>query len=140
MTWTEALKTELARLWHEGLSTAAIARQIGQTKGATIGMAHRMALPRRENPVKPRQKLEANRANRAMPKSEPEQESQRPAPAETEPAVLSNSSTCQFIAGDPSPDDSCKCGRPARLGSSYCPEHHARCWDAPHERYRKRQA
>ena len=36
--------------------------------------------------------------------------------------------TCQYIAGQPTPDDSCKCDRPVLPGSSYCPEHHARCW------------
>ena len=35
---------------------------------------------------------------------------------------------CQFIAGRPGPDDACKCGRPTRPGSSFCPPHHARCW------------
>ncbi len=34
---------------------------------------------------------------------------------------------CQFIAGEPIFDDSCKCGREVKPGSPYCPEHHARC-------------
>ena len=36
--------------------------------------------------------------------------------------------TCQFIAGDPSADDKCKCGAKLKPGSSYCPEHDAMCW------------
>ena len=35
--------------------------------------------------------------------------------------------TCQFI-GVPSPDDACKCGKPVREGSPYCPTHHAVCY------------
>lgn len=31
--------------------------------------------------------------------------------------------TCQHIAGDPTGDDSCKCGAPVKPGSSYCREH-----------------
>jgi hypothetical protein len=31
--------------------------------------------------------------------------------------------TCQWIDGEPSADESCKCGRPVRLGSSYCGRH-----------------
>ena len=34
---------------------------------------------------------------------------------------------CQFIADKPTVDESCKCGREAKPGSSYCPEHHVRC-------------
>ena len=37
---------------------------------------------------------------------------------------------CQFIAGKPSPDDTCKCGREVKPHSPYCPEHDARCYPA----------
>jgi len=37
--------------------------------------------------------------------------------------------TCQFIEGEPR--DRNFCGKPVQPGSSYCPEHHARCWHAP---------
>ena len=33
---------------------------------------------------------------------------------------------CQYIAGRPSSDDACKCGRPVKPRSPYCPEHAAR--------------
>lgn len=35
---------------------------------------------------------------------------------------------CQWIEGQPTPDDSCKCLKPVKEGSAYCPEHHRRCW------------
>jgi len=35
---------------------------------------------------------------------------------------------CQFIAGEPAPSDTGKCGLPVRPGSSFCSLHHAICW------------
>ena len=35
---------------------------------------------------------------------------------------------CQFIEGEPSRDDSCKCGEPTKPLSAYCHEHHKRVW------------
>ncbi|SLN77272.1 hypothetical protein [Oceanibacterium hippocampi] len=46
----------------------------------------------------------------------------RPAPA----------ATCQFIAGDPRHDPT-RCGAPVKPGSSWCPDHHARCHRPPEE-------
>ena len=37
---------------------------------------------------------------------------------------------CQFIAGEPTVDDSCKCSGKTKPGSCYCPEHHVRCHTA----------
>ena len=34
---------------------------------------------------------------------------------------------CQYIAGKPSADDACKCRRPTKQGSSYCPCHSELC-------------
>ena len=36
--------------------------------------------------------------------------------------------TCQWIAGQPTPDDSCKCLAPSAPGVSYCPDHAARAY------------
>ena len=44
------------------------------------------------------------------------------------PEVLGHARTCQFIAGDPRTDAS-MCGAGARVGSSYCAEHHGICYD-----------
>lgn len=35
--------------------------------------------------------------------------------------------TCQYIAGNPR-EDPTKCGARSKPGSSYCPDHHARCY------------
>ena len=37
---------------------------------------------------------------------------------------------CQYIAGKPGPDDTCKCGLPVKPRSPYYPEHDARCYPA----------
>ena len=34
---------------------------------------------------------------------------------------------CQFIPGDPSADDACKCGEITRDGGPYCAHHRERC-------------
>lgn len=36
--------------------------------------------------------------------------------------------TCQWIEGEPAPDDSCKCGKPAVEGRPYCAHHLARAY------------
>jgi hypothetical protein len=43
--------------------------------------------------------------------------------------------TCQFIEGEPSRDDACKCGRPVhRAGSPWCAEHYRRVYVRRDER------
>lgn len=37
--------------------------------------------------------------------------------------------TCQWIEGDPSPGDDCKCGAPSAPGHSWCPDHLVRSVD-----------
>lgn len=38
---------------------------------------------------------------------------------------------CQYIAGEPTGGDACKCGQTIRTGSAYCEEHHDACHRAP---------
>lgn len=42
--------------------------------------------------------------------------------------------TCQWIDGEPSADDACKCGRPTIPGFSYCAPHVARAYQPRRER------
>lgn len=48
-------------------------------------------------------------------------------PPKSKPLPLSQIHKCQYIAGDPSADDRCKCLQPAALGKPYCPEHYYKC-------------
>ncbi len=50
--WSAALDAQLRALWAAKLTTAEIGRQIGRSKGAVIGRAHRLGLPGRESPIK----------------------------------------------------------------------------------------
>ncbi|MBU6190684.1 MAG: GcrA cell cycle regulator [Betaproteobacteria bacterium] len=49
--WTEAQDATLRQLWGSGLSASKIGAQIGMTKNAVIGRAHRMGLATRGNPI-----------------------------------------------------------------------------------------
>lgn len=42
------------------------------------------------------------------------------------PEAAPGAQGCQWIEGEPSADDRCKCGAPRVAGSAYCPEHYAR--------------
>lgn len=52
MEWTDETIARLKALWQEGLSTAEIGRQIGITKNAVVGKAHRLGLPPRPSPIR----------------------------------------------------------------------------------------
>lgn len=41
---------------------------------------------------------------------------------------LSVSRQCQYIEGEPSADDRCKCAKLTVPGSPYCQQHHSRCF------------
>lgn len=51
MSWDEASERRLAELWEAGWSATLISAEIGQTRNAVIGKAHRMKLPRRRSSV-----------------------------------------------------------------------------------------
>ena len=53
-TWSEAKIAELKRLWSEGLSSAEIGRRLALSKNAVVGKAHRLDLPGRPSPIRPR--------------------------------------------------------------------------------------
>jgi GcrA cell cycle regulator len=52
MEWTEESIVRLRTLWDEGLSTAEIGRQLGVSKNAVVGKAHRLDLPARPSPIR----------------------------------------------------------------------------------------
>lgn len=68
MDWTEQQVAELTRLWNdeEIPSTAAIARQMGLTKGMVLGKAHRLGFRWRESPI-----ASKTITGRRRPKTEP---------------------------------------------------------------------
>ena len=118
MAWTREEEAELRKLWDAGWSGGQIAKKTNHTKNAVIGKARRLGLAERESPIK--RNIEARRNKQ---RSEP----QLKAPEELaaiEPLIPGPpAKSCQWIEGEPSADDSCKCGAPVVPGRSYCAEH-----------------
>lgn len=52
MTWTPERIDELTRLWDEGQSASAIGKQLGISKNAVVGKAHRLKLAARPSPIR----------------------------------------------------------------------------------------
>jgi hypothetical protein len=59
--YSEEQHHEIHRLWGAGYSMAAIGRQLGVSKNAISGYAHRHALPRRSNQIRPGTQLDPKR-------------------------------------------------------------------------------
>lgn len=95
----------------DGISVIEIACRIGTTRNSVIGIARRLGLShpcarsgKRRGPVRRREILPPWR----MP----------------EPVA----GGCRWIDGDVKAKTATWCDAPQRHGSSYCSEHHARCW------------
>ena len=52
MAWTPELVKELEKLWKKGLTTMEIGNQLGLSKNAVVGKAHRLGLESRPSPIK----------------------------------------------------------------------------------------
>ena len=52
MNWTEERITLLRKLWAEGYSASRIGKELGVSKNAVVGKAHRIKLPPRPSPIK----------------------------------------------------------------------------------------
>src|SRR5689334_5466962 len=50
--WSEKKIAALRQLWIEGIPSAEIGRQLGVSKNAVIGKAHRLNLPHRPSPIR----------------------------------------------------------------------------------------
>jgi hypothetical protein len=50
--WSRERTERLAALWAEGKTTGQIARELGVSRNAVIGKAHRLGLQRRPSPIK----------------------------------------------------------------------------------------
>ena len=56
MTWTDDKIGEVRKLWADGFSAQSIANQLGVTRNAVIGVAHRNGFPQRKMSRSPRAK------------------------------------------------------------------------------------
>ncbi len=137
ITWTPERISRLTELWADGVSASLIAKEMELGKNAVIGKAHRLELPRRPSPIlrngpAPKTDVIAEATGAEARKLADDRKPQWLLSHRMAPSA--HSRTCQFIAGEPSSDDTCKCGEPVRRGSSYCPAHHRRCWMRPKPR------
>jgi len=64
---TPEFTARVQRLWDDGLTNAAIAEQVGVTKGCIVGLVHRLGFPARSNPAKPK----PTKVKRERPRSPP---------------------------------------------------------------------
>ncbi len=114
MSWTPERIAELQKLWQEGLSTAEIGRQLGISKNAVVGKAHRLGLSSRPSPIRRNGKGES-------PKSKP-----RLVTLEDLTAGM-----CRWPFGDPGDEDFHFCGKKAVQGKPYCADHAAKAYVQP---------
>ena len=137
-TWTEERVARLTELWNEGMAARLIAVDIGLTKNAIVGKAHRLELAGRPSPIL--------HCARAAPESKPHRQAACETPKRLPPASGGHMPTgrsvvrtakmasgarfraCQWIAGEPSADDRCKCGAEVGASPVYCPAHEARAY------------
>jgi GcrA cell cycle regulator len=160
-TWTAERIAVLTRLWAEGFSASLIGEQIGVTRNAVIGKAHRLELPPSKFPKTQQSKPRAERQPR-----QPRSLKAPMVPVENYESVRvvranGNSDTMKLIHSiktdqfiprcveieprhltliDLEPND-CRypygydvvtfCGHPKLAGSSYCVPHHHLCKEAP---------
>lgn len=119
--------------WLAGTSTAQIGRLIGRTGASVTGKAHRMGLPRRQDPIK--------RVRTAQEAVEAAESQKCPNAARTAPNPLSGpeidrtrvatsrpippTTACEYPLGQRGAYT--KCGAPISRGS-YCAEHAAVCY------------
>jgi len=150
--WTDAKLAQLAQLWNEKrvggqplYSTADIAMQMGMTKNAIIGKAHRLGLPPRPSPIRASGSGEKPRREpRQIPKLPPlpslagvvaEPPKLPPAPRVPRPvprpAPTDPKHPCCWPIGEPGKPGFRFCGAPSLVGKPYCEEHAKRAYIRP---------
>ncbi len=114
--WTPQTISALIALWNEGLTTSEIGVRLGITKNAVVGKVHRLGLPKRGSPIKPKPEKPVNVVS--MAKLRP--------------------GMCVWPSGDPGSEDFHFCGDPIVPGKPYCLEHCERAYVKPSKEDRNR--
>ncbi len=111
-SWTEERLVLLKKLWDEGLSISQIGEQLGVTRNAVAGKAHRMDLKKRQSPITASSKKPA--------KTEKTEELPlRLALRE----IQWSRSKCVWPSGDPKTVQFKFCGKAIVPGKPYCAKH-----------------
>lgn len=126
--WTTEKEKTLVKLWaDESMSVRKIAEALDLTPGQVAGKRYRLDLPNREVPIirsVPKLKEPYNPASQTT--SEPDASQFNPIPP-LDGVHAELDAGCRWLDGEPIERDFCN--REKQPGSSYCPHHHARCYE-----------
>ena len=118
-SWTEERLKKLRDLWDKGLSISQIGEELGVTRNAIAGKAHRLGLPKRQSPISSKAKKAA-----AKPAEEKKAVPTRELPLRLALRKITWSrSACAWPTGDPKTVEFSFCGAKIVPGKPYCQEH-----------------
>ena len=115
--WDEDKLNKLKKLWDDGLPITKIGNELGVSRNAIAGKAHRMGLPKRNSPIS---KLGDLRKNQSKKTSETKKH--LPLKIMLRDVEWSRNRCCWPI-GDPKLPGFAFCGTPIIPGRPYCEEH-----------------
>ena len=115
--WTEDRLAKLRELWDKKLSITKIGEELGVSRNAVAGKAHRLGLEKRQSPIKPSLKPKTQ-------KNEWDETLRGPMPLRLVLRSLEWSrNKCLWPYGDPKNLDFKFCGEPVLSGKPYCLKH-----------------
>ena len=115
--WTEDRLAKLRELWDKKLSITKIGEELGVSRNAVAGKAHRLGLEKRQSPIKPSIKPKTQ-------KNEWDETLRGPMPLRLVLRSLEWSrNKCLWPYGDPKNLDFKFCGDPVLSGKPYCLKH-----------------
>ena len=129
--WTDEALTKARALWDTGHSCNEIGRAIGTSKNSVVGKAHRLGWSSRPSPIRPPtgRKPHVGRILDKPTLAPLRSLADVRIATASDPIVLDSRRTCAWIESEPS-RHARYCEAPVQRDSSYCAEHHARCWIA----------
>ncbi len=113
-SWTDERLEKLIKLWDKGLSISQIGEELGVTRNAVAGKAHRLKLPKRQSPIA---KTSAKKAPKKV-----ETSVELPLRLALRQIKWSRSK-CVWPHGDPKKTDFGFCSEPIMPGKPYCAKH-----------------
>ncbi len=115
--WDEDKLNKLRKLWDDGLPITKIGNEIGVSRNAIAGKAHRMGLPKRNSPISKSGDPRKNQVNNTQENSR-----QLPLKIMLRDVEWSRNRCCWPI-GDPKLPGFSFCGTHIIPGRPYCEEH-----------------